>query len=1762
MAEPILSGQSLEPLSAKDSLFASRRRRWRWFWRGTGFIIGGSLGFSLGAGWWFQHRLSPLIAQGLTHFLNRPVQLGDLQYFSLTYLRFGESAIAPTAQDPDRVRMRSLEVRYNPLTYLFNRKLRVEVTAINPDIFLEQAKAGEWLRTPLHPLDPNHPIDLGQLRLRQATVTVITRSHQGTIHPAVKLNASQANAHFDWKHHQIRFDLRGNFAQGDRIALSGVTQFQTHDLKLQLQGKNLPAQTVSHLLPLPFQIAQGRLDSQLNLDWQGSQAPRWTGTVDLRGVNAEFRQLPRPLTQIAGLLRFQGNRIDFEQVKATYGTISGTVQGSLYPAQGFLLKAEIPETAMQSWVTSLKLPLTVPVQGSLHSRLTLTGTFARPLLTAQISTTRSSQIDRLSFRALQAQLALQDSRLSVRQIQAIPVTGGTLIGQGKIDFRNQRSQYAFDFQTQQLAIAALRPYHPDLPLANSLTSQGQITGDFKQPRLLQMTASGQLALTQGAIAIDRWQLNDQRWQGEFRSQNLPLITVLPDLPKTLAGNWDGQWRLAGDLSGNPETLIGTGAGRLSLPQGLITTQQLQIAQGRWSGQFGTRDLRLQPFLAAAQASDRLTGNLTLGGRLDRPQQTLIGKGSAALTLNQGVLTLPRLAFNGDQVQATLLAQGIGLRPFSERLRGKVSGRVDLTASLAHGQFDRLESEGTIALSEGVGALTRPLTTRFAWKNDRLQLLNLTAPNLVAQGWIDFAGDRFLQRQALQLQALQMKGFNLALQTQDFPIRDLPLPTTIPLQQTTGKLDFKGTIAGTPQRPQINGDLVLTQLRSPLLPVTLESVLQGQVQSDQNQRLALTLAGKQDKIAFTLAPRSQLIELDLRLAQLQVRGRQQQSQFLIEADRVPLPLLQAIAQVNPSLTQALPTALRQALLDPTLRGDLAGRFWLNSQARSLIGEDIAILNPGWGTLRGDRLTGSFQYRNGLFTLPSAQFQVNQSRYLLSASLTPQADGLHGQGEIAVAQGNIQDILTALQIYDLDDLKRGKTPPRYAKAAALYGATASSSQSPSPHTNQPLPALYAVGSSISGGNFLSYFSEQLRRLEQQRQQRRQSTTLPPLRELRGTLDGSLKLTFSPQGGLATIFSLQGQNWQWGAYPTLQLFAQGTFRDGILAFDPFTLQLGNPQSQQNQIHFVGQIGPQGQAGQIQILNLSLQEIAKAIALPYPLDVGGWLNGALTFGGNRQNPQATGQWGIERATLNQRDLPPLKGEFTYRNSRVDFFAKGAAPFLRREPLTLSGTFPLRLPTTTLIPASDRWQAQLQMQDEDLRLFNIFTGKQLDWISGQGNLWLEAQGRIDSQTGLASELQVQGLTQFKQATLASSLILAPLTNVQGQISLNLDRIRVENLTGQLSGGNFRLQGSLPLQPAIAQSQSSSQSQSQFQPLQLTFNDLLLNLPGLYQGKVRGDIQGLGSVLAPTIGGQIELFNGQVLLGDLLKEPVPSDPTRSLPELTNLKLILGDNILITRPPIVTVWATGDLLLNGSLDQPRPEGTILLKNGQVNLFASQLRLAGGESNTVQFSPQWGFDPYLNLRLITAVSETNRRAVRSTPLSSEINDPFTANNDSLQTVRIQAQVKGLASQLARNIDLTSNPPRNRSEIITLLGGSFVNTLSSGDTTDTTVGLANLAGTAVFGPVQGAIGDALGLSEFRIFSTPLINNNERIGSTQIGVAAEAGVDVTHDLSLSILQILNGDRPPQFGLRYRINGNTTLRGSSNFSDDNRGILEYERRF
>lgn len=106
-----------------------------------------------------------------------------------------------------------------------------------------------------------------------------------------------------------------------------------------------------------------------------------------------------------------------------------------------------------------------------------------------------------------------------------------------------------------------------------------------------------------------------------------------------------------------------------------------------------------------------------------------------------------------------------------------------------------------------------------------------------------------------------------------------------------------------------------------------------------------------------------------------------------------------------------------------------------------------------------------------------------------------------------------------------------------------------------------------------------------------------------------------------------------------------------------------------------------------------------------------------------------------------------------------------------------------------------------------------------------------------------------------------------------------------------------------------------------------------------------------------------------------------------------------------------------------------------------------------------------------------------------------------------------------------------------------------------------MANLAGSALLSNIQDVIGNALGLSELRLFPT-VITEDENESSSTLGLGAELSANISPDLSLSVLQILNSSQPAQFGLRYRVNDEIFVRGSTDLNNDNRFSVEYDLRF
>ncbi|MGB3204898.1 MAG: hypothetical protein WBB28_07925, partial [Crinalium sp.] len=170
-------------------------------------VLGG-----LGAAWlYIETQLAPLVERNLTQTLNRPVQLGQVEGFGFTGLRFGRSAVPATPTDPDRLSVEAVDVGFNPLKLLFDRTLQLDVTLIKPEGYIEQDAELRWVSTTIKSEEKKGFIttDLQAVRISQGNVVLLPFSQLPSGKTPVVITKVNGKANFFDQNQRISFDLEG-----------------------------------------------------------------------------------------------------------------------------------------------------------------------------------------------------------------------------------------------------------------------------------------------------------------------------------------------------------------------------------------------------------------------------------------------------------------------------------------------------------------------------------------------------------------------------------------------------------------------------------------------------------------------------------------------------------------------------------------------------------------------------------------------------------------------------------------------------------------------------------------------------------------------------------------------------------------------------------------------------------------------------------------------------------------------------------------------------------------------------------------------------------------------------------------------------------------------------------------------------------------------------------------------------------------------------------------------------------------------------------------------------------------------------------------------------------------------------------------------------------------------------------------------------------------------------------------------------------------
>ncbi|MGK7872710.1 MAG: translocation/assembly module TamB domain-containing protein [Xenococcaceae cyanobacterium] len=855
---------------------------------------------------------------------------------------------------------------------------------------------------------------------------------------------------------------------------------------------------------------------------------------------------------------------------------------------------------------------------------------------------------------------------------------------------------------------------------------------------------------------------------------------------------------------------------------------------------------------------------------------------------------------------------------------------------------------------------------------------------------------------------------------------------------TGEVDFKGRLEGknllsaplAALNLELTGDLQLLDFS--LNNMVFEPILAGPVKVAPGQEVAIDLRGKGDAIAAVLEPcNREQCYLPYLPASFEFRqgegsekpviamGKRQGERLAAEVQNFPL----AVFNIAPGTAIGIPGSVT---------GEVTGAIDVNLFTLAATG-NVEIKQPGVGYIKAEEFAASFFYdnNNGMAQLTSAYLQLGQSQYEFEGGLNIKSGEVNGK--VNIAKGYVQDILTIFPSFRIEDIARLFQRPDYATAAEVQPKPVGDSDA-------------ALGQQV---NLLWEIDQQIRAIAA----KMKAGGLPTQIDIRGaytadiTLAGTLK---EPQ----VNFKLQGSNWEWRpqpAFPALveplglvmeeiqvipvnQVLVQGNLEGGAIEMEPVRIELGK-----TVLSFAGNLSKEQDSASFEVENLSLDLVRNFVSIPF--DMAGEINLKGSLDGSLSNPQVQGEIAFVDGAVFGRVLDEtIVGNFSYSDARFKF--RTTEP----ESIQVQASVPYPIQPEV----NDRLEVDVKLGTEAIALVGLFTQGQVEWVDGEGEVTLNASGRLDFVPSQSlgkrmklDDLAVRGEVTLSDATLKSAAFPDEL-NVTGKIALNNKRLKVEKLEGsfvegtedsrryildieQDNNGNatparLSVTGVLPLWRPLSKDDPDSSN-----PLTVAIEQGEIDLEELYQGQIDGKVVVTGAAILPVIGGKIRLQKGRVFVpkqdsGAQKASPaferwvgagVGKTDVPIVPRLKDFQVVL-EQLEVKQSPWYKFRLGGDLTLNGVLDNLenlQPKGTIWLQHGEVDLVTTQFFVARRYENRIDFVPEQGLlNPNLNIQLKTFLFNVSLKSIDANEIPDDI-----VKSGRAKSIEITVTIEGRVNQL---------------------------------------------------------------------------------------------------------------------------------------------------
>ena len=1451
--------------------------------------------------------LLPRVTASVDEAISRPTELGDVTGLTFWGVRLGKSVIPPTETDLSSITVDEIEVKIGLRSLFLQRIAKSEIVLVRPDVSLVQGADGRWTDFELPESDETESrikSEIQSIKIEDASVTAVpyVDPDSAAIVSRETVQVRDTNVlieFFGEEAKELTFDALGELDSGE-FELNGQGNLDTQALKAEVRIENVPVAGLNIFLPDSLGLASGELDGNLTLVTALEDGSLDESVTDVKGVTSLQNgailasQLSAPIEDIRSRLVFKGQSVSVEDTSLELDDVILSASGDVDWEEGYNLSAQIPAITLAKVQTLGGFDLPVAADGAFGLDLRVTGELEEPRAQGRLASLQPLQIDRLNLQAVTADFEATRSQLDINELRLLPQVGGLVVASGQLDLSDLDDlTFAMEAEADNLPADTLAQIY-DVAVPENLTI-GDLSADIQ--------AAGNL---DSPVATAQFQLSDSDFPatGEIALANNTL--VLDNTQLQVSG---GTVNAAAVL--NLDSLIFE-----------LDARATNVAMDALAQTYGVA-------VPAEVVIGNLSANVSAGGELRSPVATaefqlsesdFPGVGEVAFADN--ILTLDNtqlqvadgtlsatalLNLDSRNFQADVATQRIPIQQFTDQAEGLLSANVLASGNLDALDIESIQVSGEAAIANAQVQLTEtstPLlergewTTAFALQGDRLAINYFNAPGVYAEGTVGIDLD--------QPNLIDDLNLSVALESIDLsPLNSFAPQTVSDYARVDGFASFDGQLLGTLLDPQIVGN---TRLNNFAVNELLFEPLSGPVAFSLSAGGQVNLQGTEDRLQLAVggSPEEDLLDrpisFEVQNLGFIAEGSGVNSRFQANVLQLPLELL----DIQPALQYGFGTLTGR--LDARIEANLTN---LNNP---VVSGELAIADPSLSPVDADQLTASFAYANNTATIERGELLFDDSRYLLTGSAVlpnDSQDDIKYKGLLTVAEGKVEDLVPIIEAIDFSAFGLGEPAEPLGSAADV--------------------ATVPVG--LPDASLLEQLERFVAFLEENPPEENEpgDLVLADLDELTGEFTGAIEVAgrTSAPSDLMASFDLQGNDWEWDQYTEDNNFSiSGEIEQGDVDI------VANIDAEDTQIDLTADGNLEQLGGQLVAKNVPVELVE--IVYPLPAEVTGKLDTVTTFDGSLSNPTVISEITITEAQVNGYAINRIGADLDYRNALLNLESEVAvlpvvgqtegdaiaqpSPLLSSfgsNPITLEGSVPYAFSFMGVAPPTQQIDLKAIVPSENFALLNAVTDDQVRWEGGQGKIVVQVGGTV-------AQPIVVGEATLREGIVTSELISDPVTNINGDVLFNLERVNIQQFQAQLGDGRIVAEGTLPLLRS-GESVLSSQvvSSAIVKPLQVAqivpqtelridtpvkqlpnVNSLdsnrpdtdgiliaLENLPVDYNDILEADFQGqvliTDAVLAPTISGGIEVNNGEVHANQLLRQSGES----SLPTAEELEEI-------------------------------------------------------------------------------------------------------------------------------------------------------------------------------------------------------------------------------------------------------------------------------